>query len=186
MLKQIQVVKHDQVPAQEGFFGVVTPAMVYNFLRENADLSNIRAEYAVPVALPGSERIFEDFFNAKMVNGYFVQTIRPETGDLVDAGIVTANASSPDIYVVTAFSDFGEYSKYPFTSKGGAGSRSIQNKKLSLELDVTIEDILQFGCTWTPEQREDILKSAVRQHYKDLFPTREIKALPAGQKYLPK
>ena len=186
MSKQIQVVKHNQVPTQEGFFGVVTPAMVYHFLRENANLSDVGAEYVVPVALPSSERMFEDFFNTKMTNGYFVQTTRPEIGDVVDAGIVTINASNPDVYVVTAFSDLGEYSKHPFISKGRAGSRSIQNKKLRLELDVTIEDILQFGCTWTPEQREDVLKSAVRQHYQDLFPTKEIKALPTEQKYLPK
>ncbi len=179
MSKKLQVVNEGPVPAQEGFFGAITPAMAYHFLRDNADLSDAGFEYAVPVALPGSETLFDDFFNAKMANGYFVKTFSPDVEDRVDAGVIVSNACSPDVYVVTAYSHFGEHSKHPFTSEGGAGRRSIHNKQLGVKLDVTIEDILQFGCTWTPEQREEVLSTAVKQHYEDMFPAREVKALPA-------
>lgn len=183
MSEELQVVG-GQVPAREEFFGALTPAMVYQFLKKNARMRT-NTPYVIPVDLPKSVELSGKLWHP-CADGYFVQTRRTDSGELVDGGVVIDKKASPDVYVVTAFSPFGEYTKHPFVSRGNPGKRTIGNEKLGVLMDATLEDILDFGSTWTPEQKERVLKSAVNQHYQGLFPQREISLGSRLRKYLPK
>lgn len=153
---------------EKGMFGMVTPAMVYDFLKVNANLTS-SGEYVADVVLPNSVEIHGQQWHPNG-NGYFVQT-RNDDGLLVDAGVVTINSARPEIYVVTARSDVGEYSRHRFQSgENASGRRVIRSEQLGIIEEVTLEDVLEFAGSWTKDQKEEVLKAVVKQHYRALNP----------------